>query len=128
MSEEYILEDGRKAEKRETKPEESTKVIEVYVEPKLEKRLKQRVVEKYCVCEREIQELDENTGEVINTVIEKVFDPTEATEINRSEVKKSFIEMEVENKIKNRKVSVTNMILVGLIMVQVLGLVYFLLN
>ena len=97
MSEEFILEDGRKAEKIELNENHST-ITELYVEPKLEKRLKQRIVEKYCVCEREIQDLDENTGEVINTTIEKVFDPTEKTEM-----KKSFMQMQVENKLKNDK-------------------------
>lgn len=123
MSEEFILEDGRKAEKIELN-ENHSRITELYVEPKLEKRLKQRIVEKYCVCEREIQELDENTGEVINTTIEKVFDPTEKTEM-----KKSFMEMQVENKLKNdKKLSFSNILLVALIGIQVLGLIYFLLK
>ena len=44
---EYTLEDGRKAVKVENNVDSMTKVTEVYVEPKLEKKLTQRVIEKY---------------------------------------------------------------------------------
>ena len=67
---EFTLEDGRKAEKLENNLDSLTKVIEVYVEPKKEKKLSQRITEKLCVCERVVETLDEATGEVICTVVE----------------------------------------------------------
>lgn len=45
--------DGRKAESVENNPDPMTKVIEVYVEPKQEKKLAKRITERFCVCERE---------------------------------------------------------------------------
>lgn len=92
MSDEFVYEDGRKAEKVE-KEEGKTKVIEVYVEPKVEKKLAQRITEKYCVCEREIETIDENTGKVISKVVEKVNDG----QVQMSE--KSPMEVFVEEKI-----------------------------
>ena len=63
--------DGRKAESVENNPDPMTKVTEVYVEPKQEKKLAKRITEKLCVCEREIETIDESTGEVISKVVEK---------------------------------------------------------
>lgn len=119
MSDEFVYEDGRKAEKVE-KEEGKTKVIEVYVEPKVEKKLAQRITEKYCVCEREIETIDENTGKVISKVVEKVNDG----QVQMSE--KSPMEVFVEEKIKNKKMSTFSMVLVGVMLAQVVGLVYLL--
>jgi hypothetical protein len=69
---EFVFEDGRKAEKVENAVDPLTKVIEVYVEPKPEKKLAQRIVERFCVCEREIETIDELTGEVVGKIVEKV--------------------------------------------------------
>ena len=65
MSEEFAFEDGRKAEKIEL-DQGKTKVIEIYVEPKPEKKLAKRITEKYCVCEREIETIDENNTALQN--------------------------------------------------------------
>lgn len=69
---EFTLDDGRKAERVESNPDARTKVTEVYVEPKVSKKLNQRVIERFCVCEREIQTIDEATGEVVNSVLENL--------------------------------------------------------
>jgi len=126
MSEEFAFEDGRKAEKIEL-DQGKTKVIEIYVEPKPEKKLAKRITEKYCVCEREIETIDENTGEIINKVIEKVSGDDTST-FEEAPVGKSSMEKLVEEKISNKpKVSTTNILFFGLILAQLVGLVYLLL-
>lgn len=67
---ELTLDDGRKAEKVESNSDPLTKVTEIYVEPKPQKRLSSRVVERLCVCERETQTINEDTGEVLDSVVE----------------------------------------------------------
>jgi hypothetical protein len=69
---EFILDDGRKAEKVENNPDSLTKVTEVYVEPKPSKKLSQRITERFCVCEREVETVDEETGEVVDRVVENL--------------------------------------------------------
>lgn len=69
---EFILEDGRKAEKVENNPDSLTKVTELYVEPKPTKKLSQRITERFCVCEREVETVDESTGEVVDRVVENL--------------------------------------------------------
>lgn len=120
MSDEFLYEDGRKAEKIE-KEEGKTKVTEVYVEPKVEKKLAQRITEKYCVCEREIETIDENTGEVVSKVVEKV----EGDQVV-SNSEKSPMEIFIEKKISDKKMPVVSMVLVGVMVAQVVGLVYLL--
>lgn len=126
MSEEFVFDDGRKAEKIEL-DQGKTKVIEIYVEPKPEKKLAQRITEKYCVCEREIETIDETTGEVVGKVVEKVSDGhVEAVE-SMVASDNSSLEKLIENKIKNKyKLNKSSMILIGLIAAQVVGLVYLL--
>ena len=119
---EFLYEDGRKAEKVEI-DNGKTKVVEVYVEPKLEKKLAQRITEKYCVCEREIEPIDEKTGEVLSRVVEKVSDgQVQASEV----VEKSPMEVFVEEKMKKNKMSPFSMILVGVMVAQLIGLAYLL--
>lgn len=125
MSEEFIFNDGRKAEKIEV-DQGKTKVIEIYVEPKPEKKLAQRITEKYCVCEREIETLDELTGEVIDKVVEKVSDGVVLESKSTTESAES-LEKVVERKINNKqKFNLTSVVLFGLIGLQVLGLLYLL--
>lgn len=125
MSEEFIFNDGRKAEKIEV-DQGKTKVIEIYVEPKPEKKLAQRITEKYCVCEREIETLDELTGEVIDRVVEKVSDGAVLESKSTVEPTES-LEKIVERKINNKqKFNLTSAVLFGLIGLQVLGLLYLL--
>lgn len=69
---EFTLNDGRKAEKIENEVDQFTKVTEVFVEPKPQKKLSQRITERLCVCEREVETIDESTGEVLSKVVEKV--------------------------------------------------------
>jgi len=73
------LEDGRKADKivQETADPtsgESTIVTEIHVEPKIEKHLAQRIVEtkKPIVVRREIESVDEVTGEVVERRVESL--------------------------------------------------------
>lgn len=115
---EFTLEDGRKAEKVENNVDSMTKVIEVYVEPKQQKRLSQRVTERLCVCERVVETLDEVTGEVVSTVVEKVCE--NATETKRS---KSPVLAAVESRIGEKK-NVMNYVFVAVILAQLALLAY----
>ena len=119
MSEEILFDDGRKAEKIE-KEEGKTKVTEIFVEPKLEKKLAQRVTEKYCVCERIIETIDENTGEVVNTVTEKVCEDKVTSMSSNSNI----VDM-IEKKIQDKKVSPISVVLTVLIGIQLVALVYY---
>ena len=119
MSEEILFDDGRKAEKIE-KEEGKTKVTEIFVEPKLEKKLAQRVTEKYCVCERIIETIDENTGEVVNTVTEKVCEDKVTSMSSNSNI----VDM-IEKKIQDKKVSPISVGLTVLIGIQLVALVYY---
>jgi hypothetical protein len=69
---EFILDDGRKAEKVESSVDSLTKVTELFVEPKVSKLLTQRVIERFCVCERETQTVNEDTGEVVGRLVENL--------------------------------------------------------
>ncbi len=120
MSEEIVFDDGRKAEKIE-KDEGKTKVTEIFVEPKLEKKLAQRVTEKYCVCERVIETIDESTGEIVNTVTEKVCDDKVT---NMSSENSNIVDM-IEKKIQDKKISPVSLGLTVLIGIQVIALVYY---
>jgi hypothetical protein len=80
---EFTLEDGRKAEKVENNPDSLTKVTEVYVEPKPTKKLSQRITERFCVCEREIETVDEATGEVVDRVVENLCAQGEVRDVSR---------------------------------------------
>jgi hypothetical protein len=119
---EYKLEDGRKAIKLENNVDSLTKVIEVYVEPKPEKKLKQRITEKLGVVERVIETLDEKTGKVIDRVVEKVCgEPVAEKKMGL----KSPMQLVVEDKIGS-KVDFKNYILMAVIAAQVLVLGYVL--
>ena len=120
MSEEIVFDDGRKAEKIE-KDEGKTKVTEIFVEPKFEKKLAQRVTEKYCVCERIIETIDESTGEVVNTVSEKVCDDKFTS---MSSENSNIVDM-IEKKIQDKKISPVSLGLTVLIGIQVIALVYY---
>ncbi len=120
MSEEIVFDDGRKAEKIE-KDEGKTKVTEIFVEPKLEKKLAQRVTEKYCVCERIIETIDESTGEVVSTVTEKVCDDKVTS---MSSENSNIVDM-IEKKIQDKKISPVSLGLTVLIGIQVIALVYY---
>lgn len=118
---EFTLEDGRKAEKVENNPDNLTKVIEVYVEPKFQKRLSQRITEKFCVCEREVETINEDTGEVVSRVVEKLCGQAESVSVSSSE--KSTFKKLVEDKIK--KGSLRGMVVFGvLLVVQLAALAY----
>lgn len=71
---EFLWEDGRRAERVVVDDNEcdGTRVTEVYVEPAVEKKLAQRVIErrKPIVYEREIETIDEHTGQVVDKVVE----------------------------------------------------------
>ena len=117
---EFTLEDGRKAEKLENNLDSLTKVIEVYVEPKQQKKLSQRITEKLCVCERVVETLDETTGEVVNTVVEKVCcDKPQEVKVFAD---KSHMQMVVEDKLKG--VGVKNYVFAAIILAQLAALAY----
>lgn len=115
---EYTLEDGRKAERTVNSPDSMTTVTEVYVEPKPQKKLSQRITEKLCVCERVVETLDEATGEVVSREVHKLCDGVTAASEPKS------VQKLVEEKLK--KVSVGNYVFLGVIAVQVVALVYVL--
>jgi hypothetical protein len=102
---EFTLDDGRKAEKVENTPDSLTRVTEVFVEPKPQKKLAQRVIEHYCVCERETETFDEVTGEVINRISERVCcdqGRSEGLSSAASVSHKSPMQLVVEDKIKSK--------------------------
>jgi hypothetical protein len=116
---EFTLEDGRKAEKVENNVDSMTKVTEVYVEPKPDKKLAQRITERLCVCERVVETLDEATGEVVSAVVEKVCEGTTET---KSALKSSVVAA-VEKRIDEKR-NVTNYIFVAVILAQIALLAY----
>jgi hypothetical protein len=115
---EYTLDDGRKAERTVNNPDSMTTVTEVYVEPKPQKKLSQRITERLCVCERVVETLDEATGEVVNREVHKLCDDVSVASETRS------VQKMVEDKLK--KASVGNYVFLGVIAVQVAALVYVL--
>lgn len=126
---EFTLDDGRKAETVETKPDSLTKVTEVYVEPKVSKRLSQRVIERFCVCERETQVINEDTGEVVDSVVENLCGfPKDASAVEKPSeraIEKLPMKKAVEKKIStnaNRNLYV----FAAVIAIQVIALAYVL--
>lgn len=120
---EYTLEDGRKAVKVENNIDSMTKVTEVYVEPKLEKKLTQRVIEKYGVVERVVETLDEKTGKVIDRVVEKVCENGKKQEVVKSASTKSPMQLVVEEKLKS-KVDLKTYAFIAVVVIQLLVLGY----
>jgi uncharacterized membrane protein len=118
---EFVFDDGRKAERVENNPDPLTKVTEVYVEPKMEKKLAKRVTERLCVCEREIETLDESTGEVVERVIEKVC---EGRTLETKKAATSSNVMEIVEKRVSSKKNVANYIFIALVALQVAVLAY----
>lgn len=120
---EYTLEDGRKAEKIENNIDPMTKVIEVYVEPKARMKLSQRITEKFCVCEREIETVDEESGEVVSRVVENLCGTSTLSTTSEETATKSSVRMAVEKRIMEN--SNNGMyVLGGVILLQVLALAY----
>lgn len=117
---EYTLEDGRKASKTEINTDPMTKVTEVYVEPKPQKKLSQRTTEKLCVCERVIETLDEVTGEVVSREVQKLCEGGFSSSGDESPVRKK-----VEEKIR-KSMNLGNYIFVAVIAVQLAALAYVL--
>lgn len=117
---EYTLEDGRKASKTENNIDPLTKVTEVYVEPKLQKKLSQRITERLCVCEREIETLDETTGEVVSREVQKLCEGGVSSSATETSVRKM-----VEEKIK-KSLNWGNYVFAAVIAVQLAALVYVL--
>lgn len=118
---EFTLDDGRKAEKVENSPDALTKVTEVYVEPKPRKRLTQRVTERFCVCEREVETIDEDTGEVVSRVVESLCGQSEG--VVASSAAKPSMKSLVESKI--RQSSSRGVVVFGaLVLVQLVALAY----
>jgi len=72
------LEDGRHAERHVTDDGE-TRVVELHAEPKRDKLLEKRIVEKRrnVICERTIESVDPSTGEVVEQLVESI-DPPES--------------------------------------------------
>lgn len=122
---EYTLEDGRKAENVENIIDSMTKVIEVYVEPKAEKRLSKRVIEKLGVVERVVETFDEVTGEVLGRQVERVGAERVATEPEVIEKKslKSAMQLAVEEKLKS-KIDFKTYAFIAVVIVQLLVLGY----
>lgn len=123
---EFTLDDGRKAEKVELTPDSHTKITEVYVEPKVSKKLSQRVIERFCVCEREIQTIDEATGEVVNSVVENLCaSGVTAPAVAEKKVEKVTMKKAVENKILAKK-NASLLVFGVVIALQVVALAYVL--
>jgi hypothetical protein len=121
---EVTLGDGRKAEKVESSLDSLTKVTELFVEPKVSKRLTQRVIERFCVCERETQSVNEDTGEVVDSLVENLCGGGVASVANKSEMKNPM-RAAVESKVlsgSNRNLYVFG----AVILAQVVALAYVL--
>lgn len=116
---EFVFNDGRKAEKKENSIDPMTKVIEVYVEPKQEKKLAQRITERLCVCEREIETIDESTGEIVDRMVERVCEGT-VTEKRKAS---SDIVKAVEKKISDKK-KMGTYLFAAAVLIQVIILAY----
>jgi len=93
------LEDGRKAERvvREELNDagEAVTVTELFVEPKIEKKLAKRVVEytRPVVHRREVETVDEATGEVVERKVESI-DPSVKMELREHVVSSPKLEAE----------------------------------
>lgn len=119
---EFILDDGRKAEKVENNPDSLTKVTELYVEPKPTKNLSQRITERFCVCEREIETVDESTGEVVERVVENLCAGGEKSAVQTT---RTPMQMAVEKRMADK--SNNGLYVFGAIVAaQVLALLYVL--
>lgn len=146
---EFVLEDGRKAEEIKTVKEDVV-VKEIYAEPKpveAEKKLIKRVVERRpCGYEKEIEIYDETTGEVTKIVEKQDFVTKQEVEqmikeicqinnscqkevnyIKKSEDLTSAKKM-LEEKVVSKKNNYGNYIFVGIIVIQILALLWVLLN
>lgn len=121
---EFTLDDGRKAEKIENAVDPTTKVTEIYVEPKQVKKLSQRITEKFCVCEREIETIDESTGEVVSRVVENL---REGVTHQAVEKKFSSVFSAVEKKISDKN-KIFNTVFLVAIAAQIAILAYVLLS
>ena len=119
---EYILDDGRKAERKENNLDSLTKVTEVYVEPKAQKKLAQRITERLCVCERQLETIDEETGEVVERVVENLCGSPEVRSVSVPSGK-SAIQMAVENKM-NSNFTKSKVVFGAILLAQVAALVY----
>lgn len=89
---EFTLDDGRKAEKVESNSDSLTKVTEIYVEPKPQRKLAQRVIERLCVCERETQTINEETGEILESVVENLCAGAVAAAVSEKTPMKKAVE------------------------------------
>lgn len=116
---EFTYEDGRKAEKLENNVDSLTKVTEVYVEPKPQKKLAKRIIERLCVCERVIETIDEVTGEVVEVVVEKVCGDTQKEVVASP---KSSMQSVVEEKLGRSNLK--KYLFVAFVVVQVVALGY----
>ena len=118
----FMLDDNlQSVEDIEQSFKKGTIKIALVFEPKFEKKLAQRVTEKYCVCERIIETIDESTGEVVNTVTEKVCDDKVTS---MSSENSNIVDM-IEKKIQDKKISPVSLGLTVLIGIQVIALVYY---
>lgn len=120
---EFTLDDGRKAEKIENNSDSLTKITETYIEPKPQKRLAQRVIERLCVCERETQTINEETGEVVDSIVENLCSPSEVSVVATPE--KTPMKKAVERNLLTKS-DKTYYVFGGIIAAQVLALVYVL--
>lgn len=144
---EFTLDDGRKAEEVKIVKEDVV-IKEVYAEPKpveAEKKLIKRVVERRpCGYEKEIELYDENTGEVTRIIEKQDFVTKQEVEqmikeicgIGKSCCQKEKVELMMEpspakkmleEKIGSKK-NYGNYVFLGIILIQVLALVWLVLN
>jgi hypothetical protein len=159
--EKIMLEDGRRAERIITgsydpEKQESVEVVETWVEPKVEQRLARRQITKTrpCVCERQTELIDENTGDIIQTEVEtidpevklqvkerivsaaSVSSPKDNGVVTREELREDIkdaivilantlgkpaddvpfsVQNVIEDRVDSNKVSITNVVLLGII-------------
>jgi hypothetical protein len=122
---EFTLDDGRKAEKVESSADSLTKVTEIYVEPKPQKKLSQRVIERLCVCEKETQTINEDTGEVVESFVESLCGGASAAAVPSATSEKTPMKKVVESKLL-AKADKTYYVFGAIVAAQLLALAYVL--
>ena len=152
--EKWLLEDGRRAEKvvSENKDgEETERVTEIRVDEDRPKNIQQKIIEKIkpVVYERITETVDVVTGEVLNTKVEKANLTLKEKEDNSFVTKDEMIDsivsavksinsnktasnelksLGIVDQIESKKPSKKDMLLLGVIVLQIIGLLYLILN
>lgn len=135
INEQFVLEDGRKAEKvvKENKidEKESHKIIEIRAEEPRLLKIQKRVIEKMksYMYERVTETLDQETGVVVDTKVETFDCLTGELRENTNNVKSKLNSLGAINEVnleENNKINYKSIVLTVVIVAQIVGLAYLL--